>query len=248
MNSRFENMPARIAALPLDKRGFPIPFFVAYVNDEPVFHLADQGKLIQCVRGNRCWVCGQPMGAYKAFTIGPMCVINRISAEPPSHLECSEWSAQNCPFLSRPNMGRVTKDPEGANTKLPAGEMIKRNPGVTAVYVTRDYKLVSSKTGGLFQLGLPSNIKMYSRGRKATEQEILESIRTGLPELISICEKERTPKAVSESKAVLRQYTEVAMSNLIHFLGVETFTGLTSKSEVEQRRELLEYLFDAEKS
>jgi hypothetical protein len=35
-----------------------------------------------------------------SFVVGPMCGINRNSAEPPSHKECAQWSARNCPFLS----------------------------------------------------------------------------------------------------------------------------------------------------
>src|SRR5258706_13105104 len=79
-------MPERIKNLPHDpERGYPIPFFVAYVNGKPDFRIADDEKRVRSVKERLCWICGEKLGRYLAFTIVPMCAITRPSAEPPMH-------------------------------------------------------------------------------------------------------------------------------------------------------------------
>src|SRR5262245_2742625 len=94
-------VPERMRKLPLH-RGYPVPWFVEWIEGVPDFRIMDGRKLVRAVKEKRCWVCGELMGSYLAFTIGPMCAVNRISAEPPSHRECASFSARGCPFLTRP--------------------------------------------------------------------------------------------------------------------------------------------------
>jgi ferredoxin len=131
--SRFPNAPDRIAALPVDHRGFPIPWFVAWQDGKPVFPAMDPEKMAKAIKDSRCWVCGQPLGRYKVYVVGPMCIANRVSSEPPSHLDCARFAAENCPFLANPNMKRVPIEKYEGTTENVAGIMIPRNPGVTAV-------------------------------------------------------------------------------------------------------------------
>ena len=94
-------MPARIAALPVDAIGRPVPWFVAWIDGKPDFRVVGPGKLQQALRG-LCWVCGRGFagGEDRAWLIGPMCAITLTTAEPSSHLECAAWSAKNCAFLA----------------------------------------------------------------------------------------------------------------------------------------------------
>src|SRR4249920_2430888 len=88
-------MPSRIAALPHDDRGFPIPFFVITMPDGTRdFRIMDHVRRDKCIRSSLCWICGEKLGTYKAFVIGPMCTITRTSSEPPSHRECAEYSCK----------------------------------------------------------------------------------------------------------------------------------------------------------
>src|SRR4051812_13673711 len=96
-------VPHRMRSLPI-RRGYPVPWFVARVENEFHFPTADSRKMMIALHRHVCWVCGQPLGSYLAFVIGPMCAVNRISSEPPSHLECAQFSAMACPFLVRPKM------------------------------------------------------------------------------------------------------------------------------------------------
>jgi len=49
---------------------------------------------VVCVRHKRCWLCGQPLGKFMCFVVGPMCAINKTSAEPPSHRDCALYAVQ----------------------------------------------------------------------------------------------------------------------------------------------------------
>lgn len=178
----------RIAALPVDERGYPVPFFVAWPNGKPDFRMADPDKIVACVKCKLCWTCGQPLGAHLAFPIGPMCAVNRTTAEPPSHLECALWSVKGCPFLSRPGMVRREDDRTREGAQNVPGMMIKRNPGVILVWVTKRYDLFPDGRGGvLFKVGEPEALTWWREGRPATRQECLESIQSGEPLLREAC-------------------------------------------------------------
>jgi hypothetical protein len=201
-------LPPRIAKLPVDERGYPIPHFVAFIDGKPDHRVADPAKLVRAHRLSVCHLCGQAMGAFKAFVVGPMCGINRISSDPPSHRDCAEWAAIACPFLSRPNAKRRTALlPDGVADA--AGFAIQRNPGVTLVWVTKSYRVVKAPggIGGLFQMGDPTSVAFYAEGRVATVDEIEESITTGLPllEAPAVQEGPRAVRALEQATAVFRK-------------------------------------------
>jgi hypothetical protein len=150
LRSDLPELTARIAALPVDARGYPIPFFVGYVDGQPEFRMADGHKFTRCVKERLCWVCGQPLGSFMCFPIGPMCAVNQTTAEPPSHKECAEWSVRGCPFLAKPQMVRRTDDKiEQLKAENPsAGIPIDRNPGVTCLWTTKSYQLFPDGAGG----------------------------------------------------------------------------------------------------
>lgn len=189
------DMPPRIAALPRDHRGYPVPWFVAWVDGKPVFPCADSAKLVRAVRERRCWVCGDLLARNLAFVVGPMCTVNRTSAEPPCHLECAVFSAMACPFLAKPKMKR--QDVSDIATLEPPGNMLKRNPGVACVWSTRSFDLMHVPNGVLFRIGEPMAVRWFCEGRDATRDEVLESMDSGLPLLANVA-KEEGPEAEAE--------------------------------------------------
>lgn len=182
MNDWRSGIPARIKKLPLNKDGYPVPWFVAWIDGAPDFRVIGPGKLQDAVRMKLCWVCGEPLGGWLAFVIGPMCALNRVSSEPPSHRQCAEFSAKACPFLSNPERPRRENNlPEGHQN--PAGISIDRNPGVTLVWITKSYKIIRLDRGVLFDIGPLEEALWYARGRAATREEVTASIESGLPQL-----------------------------------------------------------------
>lgn len=201
-------MPARIKRLPVH-RGYPVPWFVVWLDETgkvplvrgdgtPDFRIIAPGAVAQAVYGSRCWVCGEKMGRHKAFVIGPMCAVNRTSAEPPSHRDCAEWSARACPFLSRPHMVRreAGLPDEASSEKLP-GVALFRNPKAAGVWITPSYKPFDAGNGTLFRMGEPTEVLWFAEGRQARREEVQESIATGLPKLEELCHTDRDREALA---------------------------------------------------
>jgi hypothetical protein len=184
-------MPERIKNLPHDpERGYPIPFFVAWIDGKADFRIADDEKRVRCVKERLCWICGEKLGRYLAFVIGPMCAINRISAEPPMHRDCAEYSVRVCPFLLNPNQKRNPKKVD-AEIDEPPGIAIMRNPGCMVVWITTGYSIVRDQVDRvLFGVGPPLKLVWVAEGRNATRAEVLESIETGLPLLRELAQKD----------------------------------------------------------
>ena len=197
-------IPSRIKALPVDKRGFPVPYFVKWIDGEPHFPVMDGDKLAVAINQSRCWICGDVLGAYKCFVIGPMCGVNRISAEPPSHLACARFAALNCPFMAHPLAKRANLD--GIETHV-AGIMIERNPGVSLLWITKSFEII--KAGGvLFRIGEPESVEIYAKGRRATRAEVNYSVETGLPALHKVADLEG-PAAKKELAKEVSRFTSI---------------------------------------
>jgi hypothetical protein len=180
-----------MASLPVDERGYVVPWFVDWLDGKPEFRAMDRAKFFRAIKEKLCWVCGGRLGVHVTFVAGPMCGINRTSSEPPNHRECAEWSAINCPFLSQPRMVRREDGlPPGTGESM-SGFGIKRNPGVAMLWHARGYEVFRVDNGVLITMGEPESVDWYACGRKATREEVLESIESGLPNLLEVARLEK---------------------------------------------------------
>lgn len=199
-------MPARVKALPIDPRGYPVPWFVMHYDDGTFdFRMIGPNKVRDAYRKRLCWICGQRLGVHLAFVIGPMCSINRITAEPPSHLDCARFAAQACPFLVNPAMRRNEKDlhPDRID---PPGLHSPLNPGAMIVWVTGGY---SPEPGGIFTLDAPTLVEWYTRGRLATRAEAEHAFNLGLDRLY-IAAGEEPANRQAEGYALLDRQAAIA--------------------------------------
>lgn len=175
-------LPARMRHLPVSSKGYPVPFFVAAINGVWDFRVADPSKFALCVRQDLCWLCGQPMGVFKTFVLGPLAALNRISGEPPSHVECAEFATVACPFLLLPKASRRPVD--GPTAEL--GEMMEHNPGVCALWSSKNPPRPSS-TVALLDVGEPTMVRWFSQGRAASHEEVLDALHAGLTRMRLHC-------------------------------------------------------------
>lgn len=209
---RFTDMPKRIAALPVDRRGYPVPKFVEWIDGEPDFRVMDPHHLIRCVRHRRCWVCGEPLGAYLWFVIGPMCAVNRISSEPPSHYDCGRFACEACPFLTLPKSQR-------RSANLPVHQdvpgMLPHNPGAALLWRCKNYSIRRVGNSYLFELGEPLAVEAYAHGRKATRAEVDAAVALGLPQLHRLAYSEGP-----DSMTALTRARKVATAVLDKFIPV----------------------------
>lgn len=191
------DIPPAMAALPVDHRGYPVPWFVEWIDGAPDFRVVSPDRMVRAVRLDLCWACGTPIGSQRrAYVSGPMCSINRTNGEPPCHVACADWSARACPFLTRPHMRRRDKGLPEASAFHPAG--LLRNPGAMVVWVTRGTRIKHvDRNGFLFDLGEPTEVRWYAEGREATRAEVLASIDSGFPLLLDMATQEG-PDAVAE--------------------------------------------------
>lgn len=179
-------LPHRIRSLPVDARGYPIPWFVADVGGVRDFRVADAEKRARAVRHRLCWICGHALSGPRQerllhFVIGPMCAVNRVSSEPSSHLDCAEFAVRACPFMLLPRAQyREAGLPEGAD--MP-GEALKRNSGVSAIYSCASCQPFAVSPGWLIRMSEPVDIRWYAEGRAATRPEVLGAIDSGMPHL-----------------------------------------------------------------
>jgi hypothetical protein len=199
MRSELQSLPHRMLSLPLDERGYPVPWFVAWRDGKPEFRAMDRNKFVRAIQEKLCWVCGEKLGVHFTFVAGPMCGINRTNSEPPCHRECAEWSARNCPFLVNPRMVRREEGLTSEELNSAAGHGLKRNPGVTMLWHTRNYEWfdVGKEFHGkpnheyLITMGEPESVEWMAFGRAATRAEVIESIESGLPNLHAVASLER---------------------------------------------------------
>jgi hypothetical protein len=171
--------PPRVARLPTDAHGRPVPWFVAWIDGVPDFRIVASGKVAEAVQFVRCFICGDDLGRWLTFAVGPMCTINRTAPEPPAHKDCAVYAAQACPFLTRPGMRRRGAGlPAGLAVDSHApGVTVAHNPGGTALWTTRAQQPFSDDKGGLlFRMGDPHEVLWFAEGRSATRAEVLEAL------------------------------------------------------------------------
>lgn len=188
-------IPARLRKRPIE-RGYPVPWFCEKVGDHWDFRIVDGRKFRPAIDQQLCWICGGKLGGYKAFTIGPMCAINRTISEPPSHRDCATFAIRACPFLNQRESRRNAANlPDGVNA--PAGDGIDRQPGVSLLWITKGYRVMQVENGILFKIGDPTAVEWFREGRPALRSEIMESIDSGYPILLAAA-KEDGSAAVRE--------------------------------------------------
>ncbi len=109
-----ENIPARLARRPRDRRGYVIPF-AQFIDKsgEPQFKIMDDELVTRCLNYRLCGLCGEQMGRHVFFIGGDLCVANGFFYDPPMHKECAEYALRTCPHIVHTigKYGRIP-DPE----------------------------------------------------------------------------------------------------------------------------------------
>jgi hypothetical protein len=75
-----------------------------------------------------------------------------------------------------------------------AGFGIKRNPGVAMLWHTRGYELFrvgEPNPGYLITMGEPESVDWYAEGRRATREEVMESVESGLPAQLALARRDK---------------------------------------------------------
>jgi hypothetical protein len=170
-------LPERMRCLPIDDRGYPIPEFVSNLDGKRDFRVVSLDHLAKCIRHDVCWICGQPLDAWKVFVMGPLPAIRGITNEPPSHPGCAEFAVRACPFLLLPKAQYRSIDNPNVQ-KLPGA--MKGNPGVCCLYTVKGYACEKKPKGIIFRTGHATRVEWYTQGRVAERSEVLAAIENDL--------------------------------------------------------------------
>lgn len=168
------DMPDRLRGRPIDHRGFPVPWFVTNKTDAGLWDFVriNEARKNEALRKRVCWVSGERLGRAVAFVVGPMCIINRVASDPPIIPEIAEWSARICPFLSRPLAKRPDWD---GDQRATPGVLVPDNPGLCAVWVTRDYEM-STRDYGVIHFWEPQRVTWWRKGEDVTHSQEARNI------------------------------------------------------------------------
>lgn len=106
-------MPARVARLPRDKHGYPIPYIVSYdTNGLPLFTVNDSEIHRRCLNKKLCAICGERLTKELWFAGGPQSAFhpNGMYFDSAMHHECVTYAMQVCPYLSMSKFKGITQD------------------------------------------------------------------------------------------------------------------------------------------
>lgn len=181
-------LPKLFEHLPIDDRGYPVPWFVCKVDGKWDFRMADARKRDRAVKERLCWLCGIGIGQDLAFVIGPMCAVNRNTSEPACHRACAEFAVKACPFMVRP-AAQYREANIPAEAKKHYGGL-PGNPGAVCIWITRTFKTYDVPGGWLIRIGDPVEVQWWCEGARATRQQILDSFDRRLPALIEIASEQ----------------------------------------------------------
>jgi hypothetical protein len=203
-------LPFRMRDLPVDARGYPVPWFAARKPDGTYdLRFAQPEKHALAVQQRLCWVCGKQLVRTLSFVVGPMCVISRTTAEPGCHVECAAFAAQACPFLNGREKRRRLGDVADDALVAPPGIMSTDTVAVSVVWRTRSCSLFDDGSGGmLFKVGQPEQVDWYLHGQPATRAESLAALEVSYQKLVVLAQADE-PDAVStlvHLRAVAEQY------------------------------------------
>lgn len=140
-------IPRELAHLKIDSRGYPVPYFVSWIDGKPEFRFLNADRLDMIIRRKVCHICGKKLpDDYFYFISGPMGLHNKISTDAPMHKVCAEFSIFACPHLFRQKAERRDNDPLA---KLLISEKEKHDPGKpdTLYLVKADKTKVTSEDG-----------------------------------------------------------------------------------------------------
>ena len=158
-------MPPAVAALPRDRRGYPVFYTV-----QPPGGVPDDGQVdfrvlnlthhIRCAEERRCGICAGRLPRRLYFIGGPMCVQNRIFGDGPLHEACARYALQVCPHLHHAKHQYSATEVPGTRHDP---NVIRRKPERIVLYVCQEYSFQPAPGGKPVFLVPPAlNVEWYT--------------------------------------------------------------------------------------
>jgi hypothetical protein len=103
-------IPHRMAHLPLDRRGLPVPVIVMHdLAGNPIFAANDEMERQRVIREDRCQICGDRLNRGRWFVGGTLSVAAKhgLNLDSGMHDECCHYALKVCPYLAAPRYGAL---------------------------------------------------------------------------------------------------------------------------------------------
>lgn len=162
------DMPPRVATLPRDPRGYPIPYTVKRdESGKPDFRIIDPEKAMRAVRMRCCGICGETLGARIAFVGGPLALANRLFTDLPMHRDCAIYALRTCPFIAAPKFAY--------SRALPADTVVSDNvstdrPDRFGLGITKTFSVVSVNGEPVLRAGEFESIEWWRHGKQVDHE------------------------------------------------------------------------------
>lgn len=105
-NFKAVEIPARMAHLTKDKRGYPVPVMVTHDTDgRPHFAINDEKTRQRVIELDLCSICGVKLLRGRWSVGGPASAMLKGGCylDPPMHYECLEYAMKVCPYIAMPS-------------------------------------------------------------------------------------------------------------------------------------------------
>lgn len=134
-------IPKELSHLKIDSRGYPVPYFVSWIDGKPEFRYLDPERLYMIFDRKVCHICGTKLPSdYVYFISGPMGLQNRISSDAGMHRVCAEFSLKACPHLYLQKAERRENDELGKEIASQPSVLIKEKPPVVILVKASKWK------------------------------------------------------------------------------------------------------------
>lgn len=170
-------IPARMAHLPLDPRGYPI-FYVAWrgPDGKPAFTINDTRKNQRCMRDGVCPICGGQLYGAAWLCGGPRSAFDEhgVYNDPPMHRECLHYALQVCPYLAAPRYAGSIAEKQAKSGVFADTTMIRDRPDVFVCIRTRIKMVPDPAMPGNFfahPRRPPTDIEYWKHGQQLSEAE-----------------------------------------------------------------------------
>lgn len=176
-------LPPRMAALPKDRRGLPVPYIVLVTDDgTPHFTINDSRKVAKVLRERRCAICGGKHHRGLWLVGGPMSAFHEDGAylDPPLHFECAQYALKVCPYLAAPKYsGRLDDATLTAQQveqerllTLVDHTMLPDRPDVFVAGMTLDYQVIERPTGPAILPKRPwKQVRFFQKGEELSHSQ-----------------------------------------------------------------------------
>ena len=176
-------IPAALAGLPRDSRGYPIPHGVWRDPEtgEHDFRILDQQLRLQALKEKRCGVSGELLreGEYW-FIGGPANFEARLFVDGPMLFEVAEFSLMTCPHLA---LSASQYRRTGLEEKFrPAGTTLEKSP-VLMLGMAQHYRLEEIKDFVYVRAGPWRAVSWWQEGRRLSKAEAVAVLAEVAPDI-----------------------------------------------------------------